>query len=229
MASIDPNQGPVNVYNNIIHHVGTKPASDGNGNTIYAGISFPGYAPSAVGGTAYVYNNTIFDSASYLNSYAAGSACALFLGTNSGQTNFTVNFSNNIISQPAYTNTSTVNPIICGDNVATMLTGTNNIIYSASSCVSGCTTYSELTSTTVDNPLFTSTTTPGPWTNLELQSTSTAIGAGSASLYPTLDFNGVTRPYSPAIGALEYESGGGSSSNAGMSGRGGITGGGRLQ
>jgi hypothetical protein len=68
------------------------------------------------------------------------------------------------------------------------------------------------------NPLFISTTTPGPWTNYELTSTSPAIGAGSASLYPTLDFAGYTFSNPPAIGALMYQGGGGSSSNAGMSG-----------
>jgi hypothetical protein len=140
-----------------------------------------------------------------------------------------VNLVNNIIAEPSYTYTSSANVYFCGSGTSE-ITGSNNLFYSASTPSSSTPpTGTGLTALTIPtDPLFASTTTPGPWTNLELQSTSPAISAGSASLYPTLDFAGKTRPSSPAIGALEYQ-GGGSSSNAGMSGNVSITGGGKLQ
>jgi hypothetical protein len=64
--------------------------------------------------------------------------------------------------------------------------------------------------------------------NPNLTVSSPAIGAGAYISAITTDYNGVTRPNPPSIGALEYQSGG-SSSNAGMSGNVSITGGGKLQ
>ena len=64
--------------------------------------------------------------------------------------------------------------------------------------------------------------------NLNLTTSSPAKWAGVQNSYvPSTDNVGYTWNNPPSMGALEYQ--GGSSSNAGMSGRGGITGGGRLQ
>jgi hypothetical protein len=207
LSSIDPAQGPINVYNNIIHNVGTQSASDSNG--FHSCIAFPGEAPSAGAGTVNVYNNTMYDCASRLNAAADTGACAVVTDYEAGQTGLTINLVNNIIAQPSYTYTGSVNPYVCHSDWNSpypTITGSNNIFYSGGT--PGSTSpASSLTSLTVPtNPLFNSTTTPGPWAYLELQTTSPAIGAGSASLYPTLDFNGVTRPYSPAIGAMEHGS-----------------------
>jgi hypothetical protein len=228
LPTVDPSIGPINVYNNVVHHTGVIPS--GTGGSFFAGIAFPGYAPSAGAGTVNVYNNTLYDNSYYLNTantYKTAS-CAVYVGNPVGQP-LTVNLVNNIIAEPSYTYTSSANVYFCGSGTSE-ITGSNNLFYSASTPSSSTPpTGTGLTALTIPtDPLFASTTTPGPWTNLELQSTSPAISAGSASLYPTLDFAGKTRPSSPAIGALEYQ-GGGSSSNAGMSGNVSITGGGKLQ
>jgi hypothetical protein len=202
LATIDPTQGPINVYNNFIHHVGIQPASDGG--SFFTGVSFPGYGPTAATGTVSVYNNTLYDTAVELNnsSIYSGTSCAVYVSTSAGQTNLTVNLVNNIIAQPSYTYTSSANVYLCGSGTS-KIAGSDNLFYSAAT--PGSTSpASSLTSLTVPtNPVFANATTPGPWAYLELKGTSPAIGAGSESLYPTLDFNGVTRPDPPSIGAYE--------------------------
>ena len=205
MASIDPTQGPVNVYNNVIHHVGIQPASDNNGS--HSCISFLGEAPSAGPGTVNVYNNTMYDCSSYLNTIASNDSCAIAYGflAASTQEGLTVNLVNNIVAAPAYTSTGEENPYLCtgGGSSQATLTGSHNLFYSAATPGSTSPASSLTSLAVLTNPQFTSATTPGSWTNLEIQSNSPAIAAGIASLYPALDFAGATRPGSPAIGALE--------------------------
>jgi hypothetical protein len=124
---------------------------------------------------------------------------------------------NNIIAQPSYTYTSSANVYFCGSETAE-LTGSNNLFYSAST-PSGTSPASSLTSLTVPtNPSFVNTTTPGPWTYLELLSNSAAIAAGTSTLESNYDFGGNIRPSTPAIGALEYQAIGGTPTNANVSG-----------
>jgi len=202
LATLDPTQGPINIYNNVIHHVGIQPASDSDGN--HACIASPGEAPSAGSGTVNIYNNTMWDCSSDLNANNVNNASAILYFYETGQTGLTLNLVNNIVAQPAYTNTGTQNVYLSTTGVSgPTLTGSNNLFYSATT--PGSTTgASALTSLTIPtNPLFVSTTTPGPWTNLELQSGSPAIAAGTATLASALDFIGVTRPNPPSIGFLE--------------------------
>jgi len=202
LATLDPTQGPINVYNNIVHHVGIQAASDSDGN--HACIASPGEATTAGSGTVNIYNNTLWDCSSDLNANNVNNASAILAFYENAQTGLTLNLVNNIIAQPAYTNTGTQNVYLSNTGVSgPTLTGSNNIFYSAST--PGSTSpASSLTSQAIPtNPKFASVTTPGPWTNLELQSGSPAIGAGTSSLASTLDFVGVTRPNPPAIGALE--------------------------
>jgi hypothetical protein len=197
----DSAQGPLSIYNNIIHHVGLSTASDGDGGHFC--ISFPGEAPSAVGtGTAQVYNNTMGDCSSYLNTTSSTSGACMSYGFETAQAPFTINYVNNICYQPAYTFTSTFNPYLLGGSPQAILTGSNNIWFSGGTPGSTAGA-SALTSKAIPtNPLFVSTTFSGPWTNLALQSGSPAIGAGSASLFPTNDFAGIPFSNPPAIGAL---------------------------
>jgi hypothetical protein len=202
LATIDPTQGAVNIYNNVIHHVGLQPASDSDG--AHACISFPGEAPSAGNGTVNVYNNTLWDCNSYLNTSNLADMAAVLAFYETAQTGLTINLVNNIIAAPSYTNSSSQNIYISNTGVSgPTITGSKNLFYSATTPGS-CSVCTGITSLTIPtNPLFVSTTTPGPWTNLELQSGSPAIGAGTASLSSTLDFVGVTRPNPPAIGFVE--------------------------
>jgi hypothetical protein len=205
LATLDPTQGPINIYNNIIHHVGIQPASDSDGN--HACIASPGEAPSAGSGTVNIYNNTMWDCSSDLNTSSVNNASAFLAFYETAQTGLTFNLINNIIAQPAYTYTSEQNVYISYTGAPyPTITGSNNLFYSATTPGSTAPAPS-LTSLTIQtNPLSSSTTTPGPWTNMDLQSSSPAIGAGSTSLYPISDFAGVTRSSPPSIGALEYGS-----------------------
>ena len=199
MASVDPSQGPINIYNNLIHHVGLQPASDGS--SFHSCIAFPGEAPSAAPGAVNVYNNTMYDCSSYLNTVSDPSSCTVYMVYETAQKGLTVNLVNNIMAQPAYTYTSKQSVYLCGGGVNSMLGGMNNLFYSASTPGS---IYDAMTVGSINNPLFVSTTAGS--LNLNLTSNSPAIGAGSASLYSPLDFNGVTRPTPSAIGAFEYGS-----------------------
>jgi len=201
IATWDSAQGPLNIFGNIIHHVGIQPASDSDG--VHTCLSFPGEATSAVGsGTAQVYNNTFYDCSVYVNSSSSTFAAAIAYGFETAQTPFTVHLTNNIIYQPAYANTSSFNILFGGGSPQAILTGSNNLLFYGGT-PSGTTPASSLTSLSLPtNPLFVSATN-GPWTNYKLQSGSPAIGAGTASQASTLDFVGVTRPNPPAIGFVE--------------------------
>ena len=205
MATIDPSQGPINIYNNIVHHTGLQPASDGG--SFFSCMAFPGYSPSAGAGTVNVFNNTCWDTSYELHAsnVYSGTSCAIYT-SNLRQRNLTVNLVNNIIAQPAYTYTGSRNQnvYLCGSGTSE-LTGSKNIFYSAST--PGSTSpASKLTSLAVPtNPVFVKAV-DGPLTNYQLQSTSHAIGAGSTSLRSMMDFGGAMRPIPPAIGAFEYDS-----------------------
>ena len=202
IATWDSAQGPLNIFGNIIHHVGLQPASDSDG--VHTCLSFPGEATSAVGsGTAQVYNNTFYDCSVYVNSSSSTFAAAIAYGFETAQTPFTVHLTNNIIYQPAYANTSSFNILFGGGSPQAILTGSNNLFFYGGT-PSGTTPASSLTSLSLPtNPLFVSATN-GPWTNYELQAGSPAIGAGSNALFPTNDFAGVPFTNPPSIGALQY-------------------------
>ena len=195
MASVDPAQGYINIYNNVIHHVGLKPANDSD--SFHTCIAFPGEATTAGAGIANVYNNTLYDCSSYLNTASSTSSCAVYLDYLTAQKDLTVKLVNNIMSQPSYTYSSTHNVYLCGGNVSTMLGGSDNIWYSATTPGS---TVEATNVGMIANPLFVSTSTP----NLNLTGSSPAIESGSGSLYAALDVNGLTRPNPPTIGAYEY-------------------------
>jgi hypothetical protein len=203
LSTVDSTQGAINVYNNIIHHTGIQPASDGG--YFFSCISFPGEAPSAGASTVNVYNNTMYDCSSYLNSDPNAGACVISMTYETAQTNLTINLKNNIFAAPAYTYAGSVNPYICyaGSSTHPSVTGSNNIFYSATT--PGTTApASGLTSLAIPtNPLFTSTATPSAWTNLVLQSTSPALGAGVSFGSLTTDFTGGARASPPSIGACE--------------------------
>jgi hypothetical protein len=233
LATIDPSSGYILVYNNILHHCGLARASDGGTDNPHNCIADKRSGTATGAGTVYFYNNTMFDCSSILNTFS-GEGESGAIQVNTSQNNVTDNFTNNIIYQPAYTYTSSQNVFFAANGTNGTLAGSNNIFYSAATPSS---TTPAATYGTIENPLFVSAA-DGAWTHYELQATSPAIGAGvqvgpvesqgASNTYLTWDFQQFTRPNPPAIGALEYQ-GGGSSSNAGMSGNVSITGGGRLQ
>ncbi len=207
LSDIDPSSGYVQVYNNIIHHTGVSVASDGGSGDPHNCIAVKGYGSSTGAGTAEIYNNSMFDCSSYLNSENSSADCAILIYNN--QTNVTTNLVNNIIYQPAYSSTSTQNVFICGGGAVGTLAGSNNIWYSAAT--PGSTAYATAVGT-IENPLYVNAT-DGAWTNYELQTSSPAISAGIAVgpvelegttiTFLTWDFDKTIRPSLPSIGALE--------------------------
>jgi hypothetical protein len=217
LSDIDPSSGYVQVYNNIIHHTGVSVASDGGGGDPHNCIAVKGYGSSTGVGTAEIYNNSMFDCNSYLNSENSSADCAILVYN--GQTNVTTNLVNNVVYQPAYTNTGTQNVFICGGGSVGTFSGSNNIWYSAAT--PGSTAYATAVGT-IEDPLYVNPSN-GAWTNYELQSSSPAGGAGISvgpvelagisNTYLTWDFNKTVRPSPPSIGALE--SGGTSTTSSG--------------
>jgi hypothetical protein len=201
--------------------------------------STPDSALAIAGGTAQVWNNTLFDTSVLINT-ASGSenaSCGFLVLDN--QLEVVNNLVGNITYVPAYTYASVYNPYICtGGGPSGTITGSNNIWYSVNTPGS---TSPAGSIGTIENPDFVNSTTCSPgctWTNYQIQSGSPAIGEsiqfpgpyttyGNAALsYLTWDFQQLTRPANPAAiatGALEYSSGGGGSTNAiydGISGMG---------
>ncbi len=172
LSDIDPSSGYVQVYNNIIHHTGVSVASDGGGGDPHSCIAVKGYGSATGAGTAEIYNNTMFDCSSYLNSENSDADCAVLVYNN--QTNVTTNLVNNIVYQPAYSNTSSQNVFVCGGGAVGSVSGSNNIWYSAAT--PGDTAYATAVGT-IEDPLFVNPS-DGAWTNYELQTSSPALGGG---------------------------------------------------
>ena len=209
LATIDPSLGYVNIYNNIFHHCGIGLSRDqAHGQGYHSCISFAKNGAAVNGpGTVNVYNNTMVDCSSYLNSYIY--TTPIYSGAvtiASKLPDITVNLVNNVVYQPSYSQTRSQNVYMpnggsMGEYTAPgTFSGSHNIWYSAGT--PGRTAYAT-TLGTIENPLLRDAggTTPASYAPT---SSSPAIAAGSASLYPRLDFAGNTRPSTPAIGALEY-------------------------
>ncbi|MDQ2839840.1 MAG: Ig-like domain-containing protein [Acidobacteriota bacterium] len=212
LSDIDPSSGYVQVYNNVIHHTGIALASDGGSDDPHSCIAVKGYGGSTGTGTVEVYNNTMYDCSSYLNSTGSasseGESCAIFIPAN--QLNVTTNMVNNIAYEPGYAHSSVYNVYICGDGTAGSISGSNNIWYSGST--PGSTAYATAVGT-IENPLFVNPSN-GTLTNFGLQSASPARGAGVSvgsvqslqtnDSHLTWDFNQAVRPSQSSVGALEY-------------------------
>lgn len=206
LSAIDPASGFVQVYNNIIHHTGVASAPDSGGP--HSCLKIAGYGSAVGAGTAYIFNNTMFDCSSYLNSAADDESCVVYMG--SSQKNVTTMLMNNIAYQPAYTYTSRYNVYVCSDGLThSPLAGSHNLWYSASKpgSVEGAAAIGA-----IKNPEFVSSTN-GSWTNYALGNGSPARKAGlnlgpineSGRIANTLtwDFAGANRANPPSIGALD--------------------------
>jgi hypothetical protein len=194
LSHIDPSSGHVQIYNNIIHHTGISMASDGGEGDPHSCIAVKGYGSATGAGRAEIYNNTMYDCSSYLNSNTStGAACAILIYAN--QLNVTTNLVNNIIYQPAYSGTAKQNVYICGSGKIGMVSVSHNIWYSerAPGGVAPATRYG-----IIANPRFISAK------DYHLQSGSPAIGTGIAYGDVTTDFEGALRRTPPTIGAYEY-------------------------
>jgi hypothetical protein len=113
-ATVDPSQGPVEAYNNVIYDVGHGPdPPDGAAN--YAGIYVPGYVNNGPEGTGVVevYNNTFYDCG------ARGTSTAGALARDEYSPALLLRLRNNIVVQPdgqPYLSENTRTELITGEH-----------------------------------------------------------------------------------------------------------------
>ncbi len=115
-ATVDPSQGPVEAYNNVIYEVGRGPdPPDGSAN--YAGVYVPGYLNNGPEGTGVVevYNNTFYDCG------ARGGSSAGAIARDEYSPGLLLRLRNNIIVQPAG------QPYLSEDTHTELMTGGNNL------------------------------------------------------------------------------------------------------
>ena len=191
LSTIDPSSGYIKVFNNVIHHVGLAMARDSSGP--HSCLAIKGYGTATVAGTIDIYNNTMVDCSSYLNTNPSDySSCAILVPAK--QLNVTTRLVNNIVYQPAYAGTAKQNVYICGGGSIGTVSGSNNLWYSERAPRS---TVPAASYGMIANPRFVSAT------DYHLQSGSPAIGTGIPLGGLTTDFDAARRPNPPAIGAYE--------------------------
>jgi hypothetical protein len=185
-ATVDPSQGRVEAYNNVMYEMGsaaTPPDGMGANGCIYV----PGYTYQGPASSGYVeaYNNTCYNVGS---NTAAGSSSGAYLRTAGDSPNLYLRLRNNVTSLAAGQR------YLASANGASLLVGSNNLWYGVGNGPSG------LTGNVNADPRFVDVA----GRNLRLQSTSPAIDAGfDAGL--TRDFDGNLRVVTD-IGAFEYAS-----------------------
>jgi len=204
LATIDPSQGKVEVYNNVVYHVGLGP-DPSDGEASYNCLYFPQILNTgpAGSGTVEIYNNTFYDCGSHVGTFNLSGVYTF----KSGPVAFSLrNNLNYQLPGEFYNNSGT------GLSGA-IATGSNNLWFGSSQSAPTFTT----ASVTI-NPQLSSPTS----SNFHLLTGSPAIDAGVAVSssnsyrnYQTwngnpMDREGVTRPQRPAydIGAYEYFAGG---------------------
>jgi len=182
LNGVNPNNGPVEVYNNVEYNVGKGPdPPDGAG--IYSCVNFESNGSPTT--KAKVYNNTCYSAGfpSTSNPSQSG-AFSLYIPTT---------FENNLVYEASGRSYFT-SDAGCGQ-----VSGSNNNFFGNG----GTPSCSALTSSTNVNPQIVSTSTP----DFHLASGSPMIAAGTNALFPALDHDGVARANPPSIGAYEDPSG----------------------
>lgn len=205
-ATVDPSQGKVEAYNNVIYHVGIGPAPQDGDSGDYSCI-YMAYITNTGpvgGGTVEIYNNTLYDCGSKSASFANNGSIMI----NGSETSLLVKIRNNVMYQLGS------EPFGNGGGWnASYVSGSNNLMFSTA----GVSLPSFLTGTVTSDPLFVSSSSA----NFHLQSGSPARDAGltisSANTYKNyaawngspLDHDGTQRPQGSTfdIGAYEYVAG----------------------
>ena len=207
--TVDPSQGPVAIYNNVIFNAGEgpdNPEETGGWNC----INVPGSTANGPNGsgTVEVFNNTLFGCGTFANPpYANENAGIAENGDEAaGAPDIYVHIRNNLIDSPDYFviwNPATGE--LCGNSdICPWLYGTNNLLYGGGPPV---TDLSEITGSVSADPLLAGTSPP----DLHLAAGSPAIEAGamlgSILVYGSgstgRDHDGLPRPAAPSIGAYE--------------------------
>ncbi len=185
-ATVDPSQGTVEAYNNVIYDVGQGP-DPSDGASDYAGIYVSGETDmgAAGGGVVQAYNNTLYNCGSWTSSSDSG-------GISNGNMNpsLSINLTNNII-----VTSNAMEVYFSKDSPASLITGNNNLFFGSGAAPSG------VTASVNADPLFLN----AAGHDFHLMAGSPAIGKGVMTAAAT-DFDGNPRPRSGSwdIGAYEY-------------------------
>ncbi len=177
-ATVNPTNGPVEAFNNVIYHVGTGPAPSGIESN-YTCFNVNGHSTKAP--NVEIYNNTMYDCGSRLNADSGGLSVYV-------PARLRNNIVRSINSEPYFTP---------NDGSCSLISGMNNLWFGTGAPPS-C---SSLTANLNSDPLFVN-----PTSDFHLQSGSPAIDSGVTLSNLLTDFDGITRPQLAAydIGAYEF-------------------------
>lgn len=175
LASVDPSQGTVEIYNNVVAHAALLLNPYGVANE--AGIAINTDPAGSSSGNVEVYNNTVVDAGAYLLGNQNG--CFGVVTSGAG-----MHLTNNICYQLLPTE-----PYI--EKGSTNVSGSNNLWFGA-----GAAPTWDSAPITLD-PLFLSTSL------FSLQSQSPASGSGTTSIMSPFDIVGVPRGSRPSVGAYQ--------------------------
>jgi hypothetical protein len=120
-ATVDPSQGTVEAYNNVIYDVGQGP-DPADGSASYVGIYVPGeteMGPTG-SGTVEVYGNTLYDCGSWAQSGAGA------FSNGGGNMSLTMHLVDNLVVEPG-----AMEAYIAEDSTAGLITGSNNLFFGA--------------------------------------------------------------------------------------------------
>jgi hypothetical protein len=183
-ATVDPSQGKVEAYNNVIYSVGKGP-DPADGASDYAGIYVAGETDSgpAGSGVVEVYNNTLYDCGSQTASSDSGA-----FNNGGGNPALSMHLVNNLVLAKG------AEAYFAKDFAAGLGTGSNNLFFGGAGAAP-----SGLTASVTSDPLLVNAAA----FDFHLRTGSPAIGAG-VTTGATFDFDGMPRGMAFDIGAYQH-------------------------
>ena len=185
-ATVDPSQGPVEAYNNVIYNAGTGPDPGGvyaNYSCIYSGDETD--AGSAGSGNINIFDNTLYNCGANHPTNSAAIAKGGSVPT------LRMNLRNNIVSQ----RDSEIYVMTYSPTPAAQITGVNNLWYGVGPATVGCSLENNFDA----DPQFLNLSRY----DFHLLPDSPAIGVGAPISGLVTDIDGVPRPPKPSLGAYE--------------------------